>query len=101
MARHGREAASDIGSELRALLSELEETLAEGASADAANLRSRIGDQVDAARARLNDSQAALRERAAAAFDDADAYLHDKPWQTIALVGGLALLAGVLLARAR
>ncbi|QSN61008.1 MULTISPECIES: DUF883 family protein [unclassified Caballeronia] len=101
MARHGREAAEDIGTELRALLSELEELLGEGASADAAMLRARISDQVDAARARLNDSQAAVRERAAAVMDDADAYLRDRPWRTIALVGGLALLAGVLLARAR
>ncbi|WP_244847366.1 DUF883 domain-containing protein [Caballeronia sp. SL2Y3] len=101
MARHGREAAHDIGTELRALLSELEETLSEGASADAARLRASISDQVDAARARLNDSQAAVRERAAAVMDDADAYLRDRPWRTIALVGGLALLAGVLLARAR
>ncbi|WP_244815047.1 YqjD family protein [Caballeronia sp. Lep1P3] len=101
MARHGRDAAGDIGSELRALLSELEETLAEGASADAALLRSRIGDQLDAARSRLNDTHAAVRDRASAVLDDADTYLHDRPWQTIALVGGLALLAGVLLARAR
>ena len=63
MARHGREAAEDIGSELRALLSELESTLSEGTSADA--------------------------------------YIHEKPWQTIVLVGGLALVAGVLLARVR
>ncbi|WP_250452420.1 DUF883 family protein [Caballeronia sp. ATUFL_M2_KS44] len=101
MARHGRDAAEDIGVELRALLSELEEALSDGASADAAALRSRISDQIDSARARLSDTQAAVRERASAAFDDADAYLHDRPWQTIAIVGGLALVAGILLARAR
>ncbi|KIG08347.1 DUF883 family protein [Caballeronia concitans] len=101
MARHGREAAEDIGVELRALLSELEEALSDGASADAAALRSRISDQIDSARARLSGTQAAVRERAAAALDDADAYLHDRPWQTIAIVGGLALVAGILLARAR
>ena len=101
MARHGREAAEDIGVELRALLSELEEALSDGASADAAALRSRISDQIDSARARLSGTQAAVRERAAAALDDADAYLHDRSWQTIAIVGGLALVAGILLARAR
>lgn len=101
MARHGRDAAEDIGVELRALLSELEEALSDGASADAAALRSRISDQIDSARSRLSGTQAAVRERAAAALDDADAYLHDRPWQTIAIVGGLALVAGILLARAR
>jgi len=101
MARHGREAAQDIGGELRVLLSELEGLLSDGASADAAALRARIGDQIDSARARLNATPAVVRERAAAAFDDADAYLHDKPWRTIAIVGGLALFAGILLSRAR
>jgi ElaB/YqjD/DUF883 family membrane-anchored ribosome-binding protein len=101
MARHGRDAAEDIGSELRSLLSELEDTLSHGTSADAAALRSQISDRLVSARARLNDSHAVLRQRASDAFDGADAYLHEKPWQTIALVGGLALVAGVLLARAR
>ncbi|MDR5751825.1 MULTISPECIES: DUF883 family protein [unclassified Caballeronia] len=101
MARHGREAAEDIGSELRTLLSELEDTLTNGASADAAVLRSQIKNRLDTARTRLNDTHLAMRERANAAFTDADAYIHEKPWQTIALVGGLALVAGVLLARAR
>ncbi|GAB5098923.1 MULTISPECIES: ElaB/YgaM/YqjD family protein [unclassified Caballeronia] len=101
MARHGRDAAEDISGELRALLSDLEETLSNGASADAAILRKQISSQLDGARSRLNDTHAALRQRAGAAIDDADAYLHEKPWQTIALVGGLALVAGVLLARAR
>lgn len=101
IARHGREAAEDIGSELRSLLSELEDTLSHGTSADAAALRAQISERLDSARSRLNDTHAALRERAGAVFDDADAYIHERPWQTIVLVGGLALVAGVLLARVR
>ncbi|CCD38590.1 Permeases of the major facilitator superfamily [Candidatus Paraburkholderia kirkii UZHbot1] len=101
IARHGHEAAEDIGSELRSLLNELESTLAEGTSADAAALRAQVSERLDSARARLNDTQAALRQRAGAVFDDADAYIHEKPWQTIVLVGGLALVAGVLLTRVR
>ncbi len=101
MARHGRDAVEDIGSELRSLLNELEDALSTGTSADTAALRAQISDRLDSARSRLNDTHAAFRQRANDAFDDADAYIHDKPWQTIALVGGLALVAGVLLARAR
>src|ERR1700712_3822544 len=101
IARHSSDAASDIGGELRTLISEIEETLSEGTSADVAALRKQLGKSVDSARARLNDTQAAVRARAGAAFDDADTYMHEKPWQTIALVGGLALVAGILLARAR
>ncbi|MEA3091603.1 MAG: hypothetical protein QOJ04_2945 [Caballeronia sp.] len=101
ISRHSRDAAQDIGGELRTLISEIEETLSEGTSADVAALRAQLGKSVDSARARLNDTQEAVRARANTALADADTYIHDKPWQTIALVGGLALVAGVLLARAR
>jgi ElaB/YqjD/DUF883 family membrane-anchored ribosome-binding protein len=101
MARHGRDAAEDIGGELRTLLAELEETLSDGASADAAVLRAQLSRRLDTARSRMNDTHQVLRERANAALSEADAYIHERPWQTIALVGGLALVAGVLLARAR
>ncbi|SAL49379.1 membrane protein [Caballeronia sordidicola] len=101
ISRHSSDAAQDIGGELRTLISEIEETLSEGTSADVAALRAQLGKTVDSARARLNDTQDAVRARANAALADADTYIHEKPWQTIALVGGLALVAGVLLARAR
>jgi ElaB/YqjD/DUF883 family membrane-anchored ribosome-binding protein len=99
--RHSSDAAQDIGGELRSLISELEETLSDGTSADVAVLRKQLSASIDSARSRLNDTQYAVRARAQAALGDADSYIHDKPWQTIALVGGLALVAGVLLARAR
>jgi ElaB/YqjD/DUF883 family membrane-anchored ribosome-binding protein len=99
--RHSSDAAQDIGGELRSLISELEETLSDGTSADVAALRKQLSATIDSARSRLNDTQSAVRARAEAALADADTYIHDKPWQTIALVGGLALVAGVLLARAR
>jgi ElaB/YqjD/DUF883 family membrane-anchored ribosome-binding protein len=101
ISRHSREAAQDIGSELRTLISEIEDTLSEGTSADVAALRAQLSKSVDSARARLNDTHDAVRARANTALADADTYIHDKPWQTIALVGGLALVAGVLLARIR
>jgi ElaB/YqjD/DUF883 family membrane-anchored ribosome-binding protein len=101
IARHSSDAASDIGGELRTLLSELEETLSDGTQADVAALRAQLGRSLDSARSRLNDTHRAVRARAESALSDADGYIHEKPWQTIALVGGLALVAGVLLARAR
>ncbi len=55
MARHGRNAAEDIGSELRSLLSELEDTLSTGTATDVAALRAQISDRLDSARSRLND----------------------------------------------
>jgi ElaB/YqjD/DUF883 family membrane-anchored ribosome-binding protein len=99
IARHGRHAAEDIGTELRSLLSELEETLSDGTSADAAALRAQLRKRLDAARARLDGTRVAVRERAEVAMADADEYVHDNPWKTIAIVGGIALVAGALLGR--
>jgi ElaB/YqjD/DUF883 family membrane-anchored ribosome-binding protein len=98
IARHSRHAAEDIAGELRTLMSELESTLADGTGADAAALRSKLRTQLDAARARLNDTREAMRERAEVAIADAEDYVRENPWQTIAIVGGAALIAGALLA---
>ncbi|MGF6302382.1 ElaB/YqjD/DUF883 family membrane-anchored ribosome-binding protein [Paraburkholderia sp. WC7.3d] len=98
IARHSRHAAEDIAVELRTLLSELESTLTDGTQADAVALRGKLRKQLDAARERLNDTRDAMRDRAGVAISDADHYVHENPWQTIAIVGGLALVVGALLA---
>jgi ElaB/YqjD/DUF883 family membrane-anchored ribosome-binding protein len=101
IARHSRHAAEDIGSELRTLLSELEETLADGTQADMAALREQLKQRLDTARARLDDTRENVRKRAETAFADADDYIRENPWRAIAIVGGVALVAGALLARGR
>uniref|UniRef100_E1TBA6 DUF883 domain-containing protein n=2 Tax=Burkholderiales TaxID=80840 RepID=E1TBA6_BURSG len=98
IARHGRHAAEDIAGELRTLMAELESTLADGTQADAVALRGKLRKQLDSARARLNDTREAVRERANVALSDADDYVHENPWQTLAIVGGVALIAGALFA---
>ncbi|GJH06623.1 hypothetical protein CBA19C8_38720 [Paraburkholderia terrae] len=99
IARHSRHAAEDIASELRTLMNELENTLGDGTQADAAVLRTQMRKRLDEARSRLNDTRDAMRERAEAALHDADDYVHENPWRTIAIVGGVALIAGALIAR--
>jgi ElaB/YqjD/DUF883 family membrane-anchored ribosome-binding protein len=99
IARHSRNAAEDIGGEMRELLSELEETLGDGTQADAVVLREQLKKRIDAARARLDGANETLRTRAATAMSDADEYVRENPWQTVALVGTLALFSGWLLAR--
>ena len=101
IARHSRHAAEDIATELRSLMSELEDTLADGTQADATALRAQLSKRLDAARARLNDTRDAVRQRAEVALADADDYVHENPWQTLAIVGGIALIAGALFARTR
>ncbi|MEM5344485.1 DUF883 family protein [Paraburkholderia azotifigens] len=99
IARHSRHAAEDIASELRTLMNELENTLGDGTQADAAVLRTQLRKRLDDARSRLNDTRDVMRERAQAAMNDADDFVHENPWRTIAVVGGLALIAGALIAR--
>jgi ElaB/YqjD/DUF883 family membrane-anchored ribosome-binding protein len=101
IARHSRHAAEDIASELRTLMAELENTLGDGTHADAAALRTQVRKRLDDARSRLNDTRDAVRDRAQVALADADDYVHENPWRTIAVVGALALIAGALLTRSR
>jgi ElaB/YqjD/DUF883 family membrane-anchored ribosome-binding protein len=101
IARHSRHAAEDIATELRSLMSELEDTLSDGTQADAVALRAQLRKRLDVARERLNDTRDAVRQRAEVALSGADDYVRENPWQTIAIVGGIALIAGALLSRAR
>jgi ElaB/YqjD/DUF883 family membrane-anchored ribosome-binding protein len=101
IARHSRHAAEDVGGEMRELLAELEQTLADGTQADAAVLRTQLKKRLDDARARLDGAQHSVRERATEVFADADDYVRENPWQALAIVGGVALVAGALLSRGR
>jgi ElaB/YqjD/DUF883 family membrane-anchored ribosome-binding protein len=101
IARHSRNAAADIADDLRDLLAELEAALGEGTQADADALREDVRKRLDAARDRLEVLRAATHERASEAFSSADGYVRDNPWQAVAIAGGLALIAGALIARFR
>jgi ElaB/YqjD/DUF883 family membrane-anchored ribosome-binding protein len=101
IARHSRHAAEDVGGEMRELLAELEQTLADGTQADAAILRAQLKKRLDDTRARLDGAQHSVRERATEVFADADDYVRENPWQALAIVGGVALVAGALLSRGR
>src|ERR1700677_4409167 len=71
IARHSRHAAEDIATELRSLMSELEDTLADGTQADATALRAQLSKRLEVARSRLNDTRDAVRQRAEVALADA------------------------------
>jgi ElaB/YqjD/DUF883 family membrane-anchored ribosome-binding protein len=83
------------------LLAELEQTLGESTQADAAELRADMKKRLDVARERLEAARAATRERADEAIAQADDYVRANPWQAMAIVGGVALIVGALIARGR
>jgi len=101
ISRRSRHAAADIADELRELVAELETTLGKGTQADAEILRADVLKRLDAARERLEVARAAARNRAGEAVACADDYVRDNPWQAIAIAGGVALVAGALIARCR
>ncbi|RKP45716.1 DUF883 family protein [Pararobbsia silviterrae] len=99
IARRGKHAANDIGDELRTLIDELQACLADGTHADIATLRGQIRERVNTAREKLDATRDIARERARAAFNQTDEFVHEKPWQTIAAFAGVALLVGAVLGR--
>lgn len=99
IARRGRHAANDIGDELRTLLDELQVCLADGTQADVNTLRGQIRDRINTARSKLDSTRDVARDRAIAALNQTDEFVHEKPWQTIAALAGVALVVGAVLGR--
>lgn len=87
--------AGKLADELRALAADAEALLRNNLNVDGAALREQAQESVRDLRERLGDLEDQLGERAR----DVDAYVRDNPWQTVAVVGGIALLVGLLMGR--
>ena len=61
--------------------------------------RKRATESVRQARERLEALETEVRERATAAAGEADRFVHDNPWQMIAVAAGVGALVGILLGR--
>ena len=61
--------------------------------------RSKLERSLDKARDQATEAQRALIGKTRAAARAADGYVHDKPWQSIALAASVGLLAGLLIGR--
>lgn len=64
-----------------------------------AQARSKAQASLAAARAKMDDTEAALLERTKAAARATDAYVHDNPWQSIGIAAGLGVFIGFLMGR--
>ena len=69
------------------------------ASERAHTARQKAAESVAHARDRLHALEAQARERVTAAAHQADHYVHENPWQSIAIAAGVGALVGILLAR--
>jgi len=87
--------AEKLADELRALVNEAEALLRAGVSNSTAELQDRAHDTLRDLKSRLGSLEKQLHARAR----DVDDYVHDNPWQAVAVAGGVALLLGLIMAR--
>jgi ElaB/YqjD/DUF883 family membrane-anchored ribosome-binding protein len=64
-----------------------------------AQIRAQAQDSLAQAKTNLKDVQDELAAKAKAVAANADAYVHEKPWQFVGIAAGLGLLIGLLISR--
>ena len=96
------ETKEQLVSNLRRVISDAEDLLAATAGQTDSRvneLRARAREDLNVAREKLADADAAVRARARQAATATDEYVHDNPWSSIGAAAALGILIGVLLGR--
>ena len=107
--RAGKDAASDLrrragnvkdyaGDEMRAFLADVEDLVkrvGNVSDADVARARAKVVGAMGDVRRLTSNTTDSLRERANAAAEQADDYVHDRPWTAIGLAAAIGLIVGV------
>lgn len=89
-------------SDLRVVVADAEELLrltVDQTGHEAAQLRSRIADRIQQAKADLVSLQQVVVDKAQAAGHVADQYVHDNPWRVVGAAAGVGLIVGLLIGR--
>jgi ElaB/YqjD/DUF883 family membrane-anchored ribosome-binding protein len=87
--------AGKLAEELRALVRDAEALLRGSAGANGEELKQHAERTLADLRARLGNLEGQVNARAR----EVDNYVRDNPWQAVAVVGGVALLLGLLMGR--
>ena len=93
---------AQLVSNLRRVISDAEDLLAATAGQTDSRvneLRARARENLNVAREKLADADAAVRARARQAATATDESVHDNPWSSIGAAAALGILIGVLLGR--
>jgi ElaB/YqjD/DUF883 family membrane-anchored ribosome-binding protein len=91
-----------IADDLRTLVADTEELLRLTATASGEQVdivRARLRARLDDAKTALAEASVTARAKYEVAADNADRYVHDKPWQAVGIGVGVGILLGVLAAR--
>ncbi|WP_374340059.1 YqjD family protein [Methyloversatilis sp.] len=88
--------------DLRVVIADAEELLrvtANQAGEKVGELRVRMQENLTAARHKLADAEAALKEKSREVARATDDYVHEHPWRSIGVAAGVGLLVGLLIGR--
>ena len=91
-----------LAADLRLVIADAEELLQITSSQTGdkvAELRARMGENLRAARAKLADADAAIRDKAREAARATDDYVHENPWRSLGIAAGAGLVVGLLIGR--
>jgi len=72
---------------------------ADEVSAGAVQLRERVRERMDKAKAELIHLQQVTIEKAKAAGHATDEFVHENPWKSIGIAAGVGLVVGLLISR--
>ena len=87
--------AAKLAEQLRSLVSDAEALLRATTGTNGAE----IDEQAEATLQELRGRLGALEEQLTARAHDVDRYVRTNPWQAVAVVGGVALLLGLIMGR--
>ncbi|MBK9130537.1 MAG: DUF883 domain-containing protein [Gammaproteobacteria bacterium] len=102
MASDTRTAKERLMDDLKAVVHDAEELLKATAGQTGEKIsavRARAEDNLREVRRKLSEMEDDLVERARTAAKATDDLVHERPWQSIAVVGGVAFLLGLLAGR--
>ncbi len=88
--------------DLRVVIADAEELLrmtADQAGESAADIRSRVQEKMNQAKADLINLQEAAVAKAKAAGHATDEFVHENPWKSIGIAAGVGLVVGLLIGR--
>jgi ElaB/YqjD/DUF883 family membrane-anchored ribosome-binding protein len=88
--------------DLKVVLADAEELLRATASAageKASAARARMEDSVRAAKAKLAQAQDVMADRAKAAAQATDDYVHHHPWKAVGFAAAIGVILGMLISR--
>lgn len=91
-----------LAADLKIVISDAEELLratAGQAGEKVAELRGKMQDRLNNARATLAKAQDAVVDKAKQVGNATDDYVHDNPWKSVGIAAGVGLLVGILIGR--